>query len=147
MDSRKWNRAGVGAIIVVLILAFAASVTTGCSSAKASSGPLKLTDADSGKDFTVKVGDQIQVILPGNMTTGYSWSAALSDKDAALLVQDGEPVYAPDATDGPVVGAGGTFTFDFKAVTAGRATLKLVYERSWESGAAAQTFEVQITIK
>lgn len=147
MGSKQWHRAGLGAMILVLILALAAGAASGCSSASASTGPLKLADADNGKAFTVKVGDQIQVVLPGNMTTGYSWTAALSDKDAAVLVQDGETLYAQDTTDSTVVGAGGTFTLNFKAAAVGQATLKLVYERSWETGAAAQSFEVQITVK
>jgi inhibitor of cysteine peptidase len=147
MDSKKWNRAGIGAIVLVLVMSLAAGVATGCSSASASAGPLKLAQSDNGKTFIVKVGDEIQVIIPGNATTGYAWIAALSDKDAAVLVQQGEATYVEDATDGDVVGAGGTYTLTFKATAAGQATLKLVYERSWESGAPAQTFEVQITVE
>ncbi len=147
MDNKQWKRAGVGAIVLVLILSIAAGVATGCTSANASAAPLKLAQSDNGKSFTVKVGDTIQVIIPGNPTTGYSWTATLSDKDAAVLVQNGEPAYVEEAADTEVVGAGGTFTFTFKALAPGQATLKLVYARPWESVAPAQTFEVQITVE
>jgi inhibitor of cysteine peptidase len=142
---KNWHRASVGAIVVFLIVALAAVTATGCSSASAAGGPLKLTDTDTGKTFTVKAGDTIQVTLSGNATTGYSWIATLGDKDAALLTQEGEPVYVEEAADEMVVGAGGTYTFTVKATAPGQATLKLVYQRSWESEAPAQTFEVQIT--
>jgi inhibitor of cysteine peptidase len=147
MDGKKWHRAGVAAVVVVLILSLASAVATGCTSANASAGPLKLAQSDNGKAFTVKAGDEIQVVIPGNATTGYSWIAVLTDKDAAVLVQQGEPVYAEDAADSEVVGAGGTYTFTFEAASAGQVTLKLVYERAWEHVAPAQTFEVQITVK
>ena len=148
MDTRiTWRRAATGAIVLVLLLALVANVAGGCASANAAGGPLKLAQADGGKAFTVKVGDTIQVVLPGNMTTGFAWASALSDESATLLVQDGDAVYAEQSTDPQVVGAGGTFTFNFKAQAAGQATLKLVYERSWENVAPEQTFEVQITIE
>jgi inhibitor of cysteine peptidase len=147
MEMKKWHRAALGALTLVLILALAASAVTGCSSANASQGPVKLGQADSGKAYTVKVGDTIEVVLPGNPTTGFSWIAALADKDAAVLVQQGEPAYVQDAKEGNVVGSGGTYTFTFKATTAGTATLKLVYERTFENVAPEQTFEVQITVE
>lgn len=148
MDTKiTWRQATAGAVILILLLALIASVAAGCASANAAGGPLKLTEPDSGNAFTVKVGDTIQVVLPGNMTTGFAWVAALDDKAAALLVKDGDEVYTEQCTDPQVVGAGGTFTFTFKAQAAGQATLKLVYERSWENAAPEQTFEVQITIE
>ena len=133
-------------VVFVLMAALAAVAAAGCSSANAGAGPLALTDNDNGKAFTVKVGDIITVVIPGNMTTGYSWAAALSEKDAALLQQQGEPVYA-QGSNGSVVGAGGTFTFTFKAAAAGQAALKLAYARPWENGAPAQTYEVELTIQ
>ena len=148
MDTRKWYRMGAGAMVLVLILALAASVAAGCGdSANAAGGPLKLGEQDNGKSFTVMAGDTIQVVLPGNPTTGYSWTAALSDGDAALLEQVGEPAYQQDPAEGEIVGAGGTFTFTFKAANAGEATIKLVYERGWEDVDPLQTFEARIAVE
>ena len=148
METRKWYRMGAGAIVLVLLLALAASVAAGCGdSANAAEGPLKLGEQDNGKSFTVKVGDTIQVVLPGNPTTGYSWTAALSDENASVLEQVGEPAYQQDPAEGEIVGAGGTFTFTFNAADAGEATMKLVYERGWEDAGPLQTFEVHITVE
>jgi inhibitor of cysteine peptidase len=148
MDTRKWYRAGIGAALLLLTVALVAVATAGCDSdANASGGPLKLGDADNGKSYTVKVGDTIEVAIAGNMTTGYSWTAALGDKDAALLQQVGEPVYVEDSTGESLVGAGGTFTFTFKALAKGEATLTLAYSRPWESTPPIQTFAVTVTIK
>ncbi len=59
------------------------------------------------------------MILAGNPTTGYSWTAGAERQDAAVLQQQGDPVYAQESTDPSLVGAGGTFTFTFKAAAAG----------------------------
>jgi inhibitor of cysteine peptidase len=141
-----WHRAGQYAVVFMLLAALAAVAVTGCASANAGGGPLALGESDNGKSFTVNVGDTVTVVIPGNPTTGYSWAAALTSKDAALLQQQGDPTYVEGAT-GDVVGAGGTFTFTFRAAGAGQAALKLVYVRPWEPDAPAQTYEVQVTIK
>jgi inhibitor of cysteine peptidase len=147
MKRRRWSQVGVGATVCILLVALVAAVATGCSSAAASGGPLKLTNADNGKAYTVKAGDSIEVVIAGNPTTGYEWMANLSDEDAALLELVGEPAYQPDTTDEQVVGSGGTYTFTFEAAAAGEATLKLIYARSWEDVEPIETFEVTVTIE
>lgn len=148
MSSQKWYRRGAGAIVFFLLVALVAVAAAGCGdSANAGSGPLKLGEQDNGKSFTVETGDTIEVVLPGNPTTGYGWTAALSDEDAALLEQVGEPEYVADEVAEHIVGSGGQFTLTFKAKAEGEATLKLVYSRSWEDVEPEQTFEVQITVE
>lgn len=146
-----WSRQSkiVGsAVVVLLILVAVTSVTAGCGgSANAGSSALKLREADSGKAFTVKVGDTIEIVIPGNPTTGYEWKAALDQASAALLESLGEPVYAPGSTDKTLVGGGGTYTFTFKAVKSGQATIKLTYARSFENVEPLQTFTATLTVK
>jgi len=147
MNRRRWYSVGVGATVLVLMVALVGLTVAGCGTqANAAGGPLKLGEADNGKSFTVKAGDTIKVIIAGNPTTGYAWAAALGDKDATLVEQVGEPVYATD-TQETVVGAGGTYTFTFKATAKGEALLKLVYQRPWESVAPLETFTVTLTIE
>jgi inhibitor of cysteine peptidase len=146
MFENSWHKRGRFAVVFMLLASLAAVAVAGCASADASRGPLALGETDNGKSFTVNVGDTVTIAIPGNPTTGYSWVAALSDKDTALLEQQGDPTYLGDSADN-VVGAGGTFTFTFKATAAGRAALKLAYVRPWEPDAPAQTYEVQVTIK
>jgi len=148
MDRRAWFIRGAATIVLIMILALTAITSAGCgTSATAAGGTLKLGEADNGKAYTVKVGDTIEVIIPGNVTTGFSWTAALAEKDAGLITQVGEPVYATESTGKPIVGAGGVYTFTFKAAAKGEAELKLVYSRPWESVPPEKTFSVTITIK
>ncbi|MCL5736605.1 MAG: protease inhibitor I42 family protein [Actinobacteria bacterium] len=145
MGRRVWYARGIAAAVLLMILALVAITSAGCgSAADAASGPLKLGEADNGKAYTVKVGDTIEVIILGNVTTGFGWAAALAAKDAALIEQVGEPAYAPDST---LIGSGGTFTLTFKAVAKGEALLKLVYVRPWESVAPEKTFSATVTVE
>lgn len=147
MDRRLWYSRGMAATVLIMIVALVAITSAGCgSSANAAGGPLKLGEADNGKAYTVKVGDTIEVIIAGNPTTGFAWATALAEKDAALFKPVGEPPYATEASDG-VVGAGGTYTFTFKAAARGDALLKLVYARPWESVSPEKTFAVTLTIE
>jgi inhibitor of cysteine peptidase len=148
MDRRSWYSRVMAVTVLMIVVALVATTSAGCgSSASAAGGPLKLGEADNGKAYTVRVGDTIEVIIPGNPTTGFAWTAALAEKDAALFEKIGEPAYSTEASDGAVVGAGGTYTFTFKAAAAGEALVKLVYARSWESVTPEKTFAVTLTIK
>jgi len=148
MDRRAWYSLGIGAMLLVLIVTLVGVTAAGCGSpASAAGGPLKIGEADNGKAFTVKVGDTIEVSIVGNPTTGYAWTVALSDKDAAILAQVGEPAYEQDQTEGQIVGAGGTYTFTFKAAAKGTATLTLVYARAWESVEPLHTYAVTVTVE
>jgi predicted secreted protein len=148
MGSRTWYaRATVATVLLVMVVAVA-MMSAGCgSSAGAASSTLKLGQTDDGKTFTVRVGDTIQVVIPGNPTTGYEWTAVLAAKDAALIQQLGEPQYAANNTGDNLVGSGGVFTLTFKAVAKGQATLKLAYARSFESVQPIQTFTATVNIE
>jgi len=139
----------IAAAVLIVVIMGSAVASAGCGSkADANSAPVKLTDADNGKTITVKVGGTVKVILAGNPTTGYSWTAALGEKDAAVMKQQGDAVYAQQNTSQSVVGAGGTFTFTFKAAAAGQATLTFDYARPFEKGTPpVKTFTVTVTVK
>lgn len=148
MSRQKWYMTGIGVLVLVAVVA-AVSITlaAGGDGARAATGPLRLVDADNGKTFTVKAGETVEARVAGNLTTGYAWMAALSDEDAVLLEQQGEPVYVQDFADTDMVGTGGTYTFTFRAAAEGEATLKLVYSRPWESVGPLDTYEVTIVVE
>jgi inhibitor of cysteine peptidase len=106
--------------------------------------PFVLDANDSGTTIKVEVGDTIEVVLKGNPTTGYGWTVDLSEDDALILEQVGEPAYVADSD---LIGVGGTYTFTFKALTAGEASLELVYARSWESVPPLETFSVTVQVE
>lgn len=137
------------AAVLLVILVTMTVLGAGCgSAASANGGRLTLGPADDGKSYTVNKGDIIQVVIPGNPTTGYRWASELTDTDKALLQEMGEPQYAPENRDANLVGAGGTYTLTFKAVEKGQATLKVAYARPWETGVPPlQTFTASLTIE
>jgi inhibitor of cysteine peptidase len=147
--SRSRAQLGIAIVILVLLVLGMASAAAGCGGqSNTAAGTVKLTEADNGQPISVKVGDTVEVTLAGNPTTGYSWTSSMSDTDKAVLQQQGEPVYVQQSTDPSVVGAGGTFTFAFKAVAAGQPTIKLDYARPFETGVAPiQTFSAPVTVK
>jgi inhibitor of cysteine peptidase len=144
---RFGRRRAIAGVVLILLLAGTAMTTAGCGSqADANGGPVRLTEADNGRAVTVKAGEDIQVVLKGNPTTGYSWTSTMSDQ--AVLQQQGDPVYAQGNTNPSIVGAGGTFTFTFKAAAAGQVTLKFDYARPFDTGVAPiQTCSLTITVK
>jgi inhibitor of cysteine peptidase len=147
MSSHR-ERQGIAAVVLIAIMIGTAIASAGCGSkADASSGPVRLSEADNGRTISVKAGDSIQVILGGNPTTGYSWTTSLGDADKAVLQQQGDAVYAQQSTAPSIVGAGGTFTFTFKAAAAGQVVLKFDYSRPFESGQPIQSVSITVVVK
>ena len=101
-----------------------------------------LTEADNGRSIELKVGDVLEVTLPGNPTTGFQWE--VDSVDSAILRQIGEPEFKPSNN---AVGSGGNFTLRFEAVGTGQTELKMIHHRSFEENVPPiQTFEVTITV-
>ncbi len=102
----------------------------------------QLTEADSGRSLALRLGDKLEITLPGNPTTGYQWEVGASD--AAILRPIGEPLFV---SGGGAIGSGGKVTLSFAAVGAGRLGLKLIYRRPFEKEVPpAQAFEVTVTV-
>jgi len=86
-----------------------------------------LTEKDNGSVITLRSGQGLQIILTGNLTTGYSWNIVSIDQ--TILEQVGKKDYKPESNR---IGAGGHATFLFKAAEKGKTILKLAYCRVWE---------------
>ncbi|GGD50037.1 protease inhibitor I42 family protein [Pseudoxanthomonas indica] len=77
------------------------------------------------------VGEAIDLALPGNPSTGYSWE--IEADGAPILARQTPPEAAAVASsDPPMVGASQTARFRFVGAKPGRTTLHLVYRRPWE---------------
>jgi len=101
-------------------------------------------DADSQVELEQ---EQILVVtLESNPTTGYRWEVV--ETQESILEQMGEAEFKPSETgEPPLVGAGGWEIFRFKAISAGRMTLQLVYHRPWEEGVEpVKTFSIQVVV-
>jgi|YNPNPStandDraft_1061719.scaffolds.fasta_scaffold252993_1 inhibitor of cysteine peptidase len=103
---------------------------------------IALSKADHGREVRLRPGQEIILCLEGNPTTGFTWEVA--ELDSAAIAQMKEMEFTPHSN---LVGAPGTFTFRFKALRRGAATLRLVYRRPWERVAPADTFSVRIVVK
>ena len=106
------------------------------------SKPVALSDADDGKNFAVKKGQDVVVSLAGNATTGYQWSVLSTDKSF------GYPEESYVASNPNMVGGGGTSIFTWHTNTpfaVGHHTVKLQYKRSWETK-AIDTFTFSVDV-
>ncbi len=77
----------------------------------------------------LRVGQELQVILPANPTTGYAWKVA---RLPAVLRQLGPEEYIREAGRENMAGAGGTSLWRFEALAPGNGELELTYQREWE---------------
>jgi inhibitor of cysteine peptidase len=125
--------------VVVMSFFLALALFSGCGA----SGT-RITNADNGKQISVKSGDVVTITLESNPTTGYSWQ--VMEIDHAILVQDGDPEYKQASGSEGLVGAGGTETFHFRAIGSGTTTLNMGYMRPWESVPPIETFEIQVSV-
>ena len=101
-------------------------VASGCGSSEESS-----LFTGRNQRFTVDVGDEFQVVLESNVTTGYGWHLE-TDLDNAVLELVGER-YEDPVIDR--VGAAGRQVFDFRAVGDGSTFVQLWYIRPFDDPA------------
>jgi inhibitor of cysteine peptidase len=127
---------------VMLYSAMLSIILTGCSSPTSIPDALRLTEKDSGSYVELIVGQNMQLSLDANPTTGYTWEVTQSD--AGVLDQVGNMEYNPDSN---AIGSGGTMTFRFHAAKTGETTLRLIYQRPHEKDKPPlKTFEVAVTV-
>lgn len=84
------------------------------------------TLAANGTTVQETLGEEFNVRLEENPTTGYSWN--MTSTDGLDLVSD---QYIPSQTSGPMAGAGGVHSFFYKAVKPGDQGLHGEYRRPW----------------
>lgn len=121
----KPNRTAV-AVLIALVVALTAALAGACNGTVVSAG-----SSQNGKRVSLHVGDQLVVSLKANATTGYAWKIR-SVKRAVLKPHSIK--YVPTANPKHLVGVGGVYKLQLKALTKGSATLRLKYLRSGELG-------------
>ena len=95
--------------------------------------------------LSLHVGQQFNLRLPSNPTTGFRW--LLRDSAPQVLQSLGPEVYS-NPEDAGLIGSGGISTWRYQATEAGSGRLRLTYERPWETGVApAEVFECDLTVK
>jgi predicted secreted protein len=113
-----------------------------CGSEDDGGGARQVLDgADAGTEITVGVGDEFEVRLESNVTTGYAWQVVEQPQEIELVSNEYE---APDTS---LVGGGGVEVFVFEGVAEGSGELRLEYVRSFDDPpvpAETAAFQVQV---
>ncbi len=89
---------------------------------------VQLAEHDRGSTVQVLVGQQVDIALVANPSTGYGWE--LSELDESVLVLESESLHV----DSDLEGAPGVSTFRVVATGSGEVEVRLNYRRPWEEG-------------
>jgi predicted secreted protein len=130
--SRRINLSLALPIVIIFV------ITCGMSHALT----VRLTEADAGSTIKLHPGDILEIALPANPTTGYTWEVRSGAE--AVLTQKGVPEFKRDST---LLGAGGLMTFRFDVVAVGDVPLTLIYHRTFEPGVPPlKTFAIKVSV-
>ena len=123
-------RAFLGLILIGITL-----MATGCTQT--------LTEDMNGQTVTVKVGEPFVIKIHGNPTTGYSWQ--MDSYDSGIVEQVKDTAYRPDSL---LTGAGGVYTYTFRATAVGTVQLNFNYLRPWEKDVPPyKTFSITVEVQ
>jgi predicted secreted protein len=104
---------------------------------------VRIGESAAGSTVELRQGQILEVALPGNPTTGFTWQVRPGAE--SILAQQGEAKFAPQSS---AIGSGGTITVRFLAVAKGKVILILDYHRPWEAGVAPlQTYQATVVVE
>jgi predicted secreted protein len=96
------------------------------------------------KMLTLKANSRFSILLPSNITTGYSWNLVSPGK--SQNVENTGHLYVPPTVSSP--GAGGEERWSFQASQAGTTTLQFAYRRPWEKNTPPiKTYSLTIHVR
>ena len=123
----------LGVIVLTVVIG---SLLAGCVPAqpKVYTNPLETIEVNVGQSFIIA--------LESNPTTGYTWH---EDFDKSFLELLGHEYERSLAGEG-LVGAGGTESFEFKALKKGETEITMVYKQGWEGGSVGDEYVFKVTI-
>ena len=104
---------------------------------------LYLDESSNEHEIELGIGEEFELRLPENATTGFRWQFASNGEPACVLESNFfEPA---DSTRTP--GRGGTRSWRFQAAQEGLGTIELVYRRAFEPQALpARHFSLRVHI-
>ena len=96
------------------------TLLSGC----AGKSTLNVNESQNGSSVDLHTGDMLVITLDGNPTTGYQWEM-LPNTDGIVELQ-AHPEYK---SGGNLVGSGGKYSFNVKAIKAGTTRVDLKFYR------------------
>lgn len=139
MDRRLFEYARDYALAVVILLS---CIYSGCKAKPPSQEMLTITRNDNNKQFAVTAGQELQIALSENPTTGFRWQVQAWGKPVLEFLQEDF-----DSAAGGV-GRGGTRRWRFKAVQEGSAGIEMAYRRASDPDQSpAETFTVTVRVE
>ena len=141
LESRMYKNKTIKRIVFISLVALIFVLCfSGCSATRKT-----LTEKNNGDILSLKINDTVEIRLESNPTTGYSW--ILSDKVDNTIVSITGPEFIQSKEDKEMVGAGGYEIFSLRAISKGKTSIILNYERSWEDEVEPlETFEIIILV-
>ena len=103
---------------------------------------IALDEKAAGSTIALAVGEEAELSLAENPTTGFRWRLPPDAPDVVALVADRFTPGRPNAG----VGGGGVRLLRWRGERAGTARLTLVLGRSWQAG-AARTFVLTLVVR
>ncbi len=127
----------------MLFLPFAALAVAATAQGAADLRPPVVVGETSGP-VRLELGQLLEVRLPMQAGTGYSWAASNDSANFELIDQTTLHPWG----GAPAVGGSQTQMFIYRAIGPGEATLRFAYRRPWEGGVpAAKTVEQKVIVK
>ncbi len=123
-----------------LVLLLLAIVLAGCGGGAVK----KYTEANSGSTIELKAGDEINIVLESDESTGYVWSQA-DGMDTRVVEKVSDQYYASTSDK---AGAPGEHTWIYKALEQGETKIKLNLGKPWETDVVplkSLTFTIKVT--
>lgn len=102
---------------------------------------IPVDEKKKGENIDLVVGDEVEISLQGNPTTGYEWMIDRLDAKTLSLVN--EPEYK---STGDALGSGGQYIIRIKTVAPGDTTIRLVYRRSFDKKEVPPADEYEISL-
>jgi predicted secreted protein len=103
---------------------------------------VQLDESDNGHEIELPVGEQFELRLTENPTTGFRWRLASSGEPACILQSNF--FETPDRTPG----RGGVHYWRFQTARVGLGTIELVYRRLFEQEETpARRFSLRVHVQ
>lgn len=103
---------------------------------------LQIDEHSNGNKIELNTGENFELILRENPTTGYRWNPISSGEPACKLLDNSFNI------DGGSPGNGGSHSWQFQAVNEGLGKIELAYQRPWEQvKPPAQSFTLSVHVR